>query len=178
MKKGVKITIIALCSTVGLLIAAIGIVLLSVFSPARLTKIVNQEAPKWIAGQLTVERVELTLFKTFPRLGLDIQHVTLINPMFGAPSDTLLSVEHCVAAINLRKLIRDNHIEVKTFQLQNGRIHLYTNKIGQSNYNVLLSNDNTSSEYKFSADLQKVSTENVYVHYIDLQNKMFPKPTT
>ncbi len=173
MKKGVKITIIALCSTVGLLIAAIGIVLLSVFSPARLTKIVNQEAPKWIAGQLTVERVELTLFKTFPRLGLDIQHVTLINPMFGAPSDTLLSVEHCVAAINLRKLIRDNHIEVKTFQLQNGRIHLYTNKIGQSNYNVLLSNDNTSSEYKFSADLQKVNTENVYVHYIDLQNKMF-----
>jgi hypothetical protein len=169
MRKGIKITLITLVSLLGLLVAGIGIVLLTIFSPARLTRIVNKEAPNWLTCDFHLDRAELTLFKSFPHLGIDIQDVTLINRMFGAPTDTLLHVDHCVASLNVRKLMRDKHVEVNELLIKNGQLNLFTNNLGQSNLNILkpFSKDTTSSE-SYSIDLQKVETKQVHVRYIDL----------
>ncbi|MBR4786567.1 MAG: hypothetical protein IK013_01605 [Bacteroidales bacterium] len=169
MRKGIKITLITLASLLGLLVAGVGIVLLMVFTPARLTKIVNQEAPNWLTCDFHLERAELTFFKSFPKLGIDIQDVTLINRMFGAPTDTLLHVDHCVASLNVRKLMRDKHVEVNEFLVKNGQLNIFTNKLGQSNLNILkpFAKDTTDTA-SYSFHLQKVETRNVHLRYINI----------
>lgn len=174
MKKGIKITLISLFSLLGLVIVGAVIALICVFSPARLTKIVNKEAPRWITCNFKTEKVDLTLFKTFPHVGIDIQNVTLINPMFGAPSDTLLHVDHCIAAVNLRELVKNKHVEVKNFYLENGNAYLYTNKIGENNYSVFVTDTTKpSSEFDYTLDLQKIVTKNIRLRYVDLQSGLF-----
>lgn len=169
MRKGIKITLITLVSLLGLLAAGIGIVLLTVFSPARLTKIVNQEAPNWLTCDFHLDRAELTFFKSFPHLGIDIQDVTLINRMFGAPTDTLLHVDHCVASLNVRKLMRDKHVEVNEFLVKNGQLNVFTNNLGQSNLNILKPfNKDTTDTTSYSFHLQKVETRNVDFRYINI----------
>ena len=169
MRKGIKITLITLVSLLGLLVAGIGIVLLTVFSPARLTKIVNQEAPNWLTCDFHLDRAELTFFKSFPHLGIDIQDVTLINRMFGAPTDTLLHVDHCVASLNVRKLMRDKHVEVNEFLVKNGQLNIFTNNLGQSNLNILKPfNKDTTDTTSYSFHLQKVETQNVDLRYINI----------
>ena len=171
MKKGLRITIVSLLSLIGLALISSCIVVLCALSPARLTKIVNKEAPRWITCDFKTEKVDLTFFKTFPKVGLDIHHATLINPMFGAQSDTLLHIRHCIASVNIRKLLQENTIEVKNFRLEDGTINLFTNNQGKNNFDVFKSDTSKpSSEFNYAIDLQKINTKNINVSYIDLKS--------
>lgn len=171
MLKPVKITLITLSSLISLLLITVLVACLIVFTPKRLTQIIEKEAPNFITCQFDMQRAELTLFKTFPHVGVDIQGVTLLNPMFGSPSDTLLCVEHCTASLNLRELVKNKHIVLRNLLLKDGFVNLFTNDIGQSNWNVFISDTTKpSSEFNYSMDLQKIVTQNVHVKYTDLTN--------
>ena len=170
MKKALKITLISLASIVGLFLVTVGIVCLMVFTPARLTKIVNKEVPKFITCNFHIDKAELTLFKTFPYVGLDIHQVTLLNPMFCSPSDTLLHVDNCTAAINLRELLKNNKIEVRTLQLEDGYANLFINKAGQNNFTIFKTDTTSTTEFNYAVDLQKISTKNVRVKFTDVQD--------
>jgi len=173
MKKGLKITLISLLSLLGVSLLTICFALWSVFSPARLTKLVNKEAPKFLNCDFHIDKADLTLFKTFPHIGIDLHGLLLLNPVYGAPTDTLLHVQHCTASLNLRELIDNQHIAVRDFHLEKGNANLFTNPVGQTNYNVLkpLSSD-TTSEFSYSVNLEKVKADDVNVSYIDLASKM------
>ena len=82
MKKGLKITLISLLSLVGLFLLAICFLLWSVFSPARLTKLVNEEAPNFLNCDFHIDKADLTLFKTFPHVGIDLHGLLLLNPVY------------------------------------------------------------------------------------------------
>ena len=134
MKKPIKVTLISLASLIGLVLITMGILCWLIFTPARLTRMVNKEAPRFITCNFHLDKAELTFFKTFPQVGLDLHNVTLINPMFGAPSDTLLRVQHCTADLNIRELLKNKHIEVKNFLLEDGDAnHIPQIKIAKMN---------------------------------------------
>ena len=93
MKKGWKIALISLGSLLGLVIVVVAIVLWLVFTPSQLTKIVNSLAGKYVMADTRFGKVNLTLFKTFPDAGLTIDDVYVINPVEGAPCDTVAYIE-------------------------------------------------------------------------------------
>lgn len=173
MKKGLKITLISLLSLIGLVLVGIGILLCTVFSPSRLTKVVNQEAPRFITCDFDLKKADLTFFRTFPKIGIDLHDLTLSNPMYGAPSDTLLHVKHCTAAINIRELLKNSNIVVNNFYLKDGTANLYINPEGKNNFSVFKTDTTEApSEFNYGLNLHKVETDNINVNYTDRQTKI------
>ena len=75
MKKGWKIALISLGSLLGLVVVVVAVAMYLVFTPSRLTKIVNRLASDYIACETHFDRVDLTLLSTFPDAGLKVENV-------------------------------------------------------------------------------------------------------
>ena len=171
MKKALKIGLITLGSLLGVVILVAAILLFHIFSPSKLAKIVNNQADRFITCDFHIDNVGLTFFKTFPKIGLDLENVVLKNPKAPLVSDTLLYAKECVAALNIRELIKNNRIEVYDFALNHGLVNLYIDEQGNNNYKVFRSDPNDTSSFNYSVDLQKVKAKNLDVRYLNLQSK-------
>ena len=95
MKKALKITLISIGSLFLVIAIAVSVALFSIFSPSKLAKIVNNQADRFITCDFHIEKAGLTFFKTFPKIGLDLENVVLKNPQNADVSDTLLYVTPC-----------------------------------------------------------------------------------
>lgn len=172
MKKALKIGLISLASLILVIAIAVSIALFTIFSPSKLAKIVNNQADKFLTCEFYIDNVGLTFFKTFPKIGLDLENVVLKNPQNTKVSDTLLYVKDCVAALNIRKLIKNQHIEINDFSLNEGLANLYIDKTGNNNFNVFRSNPNDTSSFDYTIDLQKVRTKNLDIRFLNEQSKL------
>ena len=123
MKKAYKVTWISLASVVGLVLIVLLIAMYLIFSPKRLTSLVNKYASNFITCDYNIGKVDLTLFKTFPNVGLEINDLVLINPTKGWTTDTLASIDECVVSLNIKKLLRDDEIIINTCRLNGGDIN-------------------------------------------------------
>ena len=112
MKKGWKIALISLGSLLGLVVLAVGIVLWQVFTPSQLTRIVNNLASRYVNCETHFERVDLTLFKTFPDAGLRIDEVYIVNPVEGAPSDTVARIGSLTVGVDVKRFLKDKEVVV------------------------------------------------------------------
>ena len=172
MKKPIKIGLISLASLLLLIAIAVSIVAFSIFSPSKLAKIVNKQADRFITCDFQIDKVGLTFFKTFPKIGLDLENLVLKNPQKAAVSDTLLYVKDCVAALNIRELIKNKHIEINDFSLNGGRINLFVDENGKGNYDVFKSDPEDTTSFDYTIDLQKVKTRNIDVCYQNEQSNL------
>ena len=111
MKKALKIAGITLASLIGLVLIVVGIAVAMVTSSGRLTQMVKHYAPQFVNCEMELDRANLTLFKTFPHVGVDIEHVALINPMEGSPSDTLANIDDLTVVVDIKKLLKEKKIE-------------------------------------------------------------------
>ena len=118
MKKALKITLISLGSLFLVIAIAVSIALFSIFSPSKLAKIVNSQADKFLTCDFHIDKVGLTFFKTFPKIGLDLENVVLKNPQKANVSDTLLYMKDCVAALDIREFLKNKNI-IKSYKIYN-----------------------------------------------------------
>jgi hypothetical protein len=165
MKKALKIGLLSLASIVLVVAIAVSILLFSVFSPSKLAKIVNNQADKYITCDFHVDKVGLTFFKTFPKIGLDLENVLLKNPQKANVSDTLLYVKDCVAALNIRELLNNKHAEINDFSLKDGFVNLYIDENGKGNYDVFRRDPNDTTDFDYTIDLQKVKAKKFDLYY-------------
>ena len=169
MKKALKITLISLGSLFLVMAIAISIALFSIFSPSKLAKIVNGQADKFLTCDFHIDQVGLTFFKTFPKVGLDLENVVLKNPQKANISDTLLYVKDCVASLDIQELLKNNNIIIHEFSLNKGLVNLYIDENGNGNYNVFKSEDTSSFDYR--VDLQKIKAKQLDIRYLNDQAK-------
>ena len=106
MRKPLKITLISLGSLLGIVLMAVIVACWIVVTPARLTSIVKKQAPNFINCDFDIKRADLTVFKSFPKVGLEIDDVVLVNPMDGNPSDTLAYIHECVVSVDIKKFLK------------------------------------------------------------------------
>ena len=172
MKKALKITLISLGSLFLVIAIAVSIALFSIFSPSKLAKIVNSQADKFLTCDFHIDKVGLTFFKTFPKIGLDLENVVLKNPQKAAVSDTLLYVKDCVATFNIRELLNNKHAQIHDFSLKDGVVNLYVDENGKGNYDVFRTDPNDTTSFDYTIDLQKVKAKNIDVHYQNEQSKL------
>ncbi len=173
MKKALKITGITFASLIVLILIVGAIVLWLVLTPERLTPIVKKQAGRFITCEMHLDKVGVTIFKTFPQVGLQINNLVLVNPVEGAPSDTLALIGQCIAGVDIRALICDDSIVVNKFYLANGSANLYIDSLGNNNFNIfnLDTTDNDTSSFSLDKiDLDKVTLENLTLSYTDLSS--------
>ena len=103
MKRFFKIFGITLGSLVGLVLVIVGLAVYVVLTPKRLTAVVHRVADSFITCPYEIGNVDLTIVKTFPYVGLEVQGLYVINPIEGAPSDTVLAVPNLVVGVDIKK---------------------------------------------------------------------------
>lgn len=173
MKKTLKIVAWTLLSLLIVVVITISVVTYVVFTPERLTPIVQKEGSKLLSCSSEIERVELTFFSTFPNFGLRIEQVLLINPMLGAPNDTLAAIEYLTASVDLMAYLKEERVALNEFTLYKASVNLYTNAQGVSNFNIIQSSDTTENDTTTTSslpefiDLKRIIFKQVQGSYID-----------
>ena len=148
MKKALKIFGIALCSIIGVVVLAIGAAVWVVFTPERLTPIVRGVASEYVKCDHTIGKVELTFFSTFPRFGLSIDSVVVINPMEGAPSDTVVAIPQMTMSVDAMDFLTHNNLTLHTLSIPNLQANIYVAADGKANYDVFALASDTTEEAK------------------------------
>ena len=146
MKKALKIFGITLGSIILLLAVVIGLALWVVFTPERLTPIVRNVAKEYVKCEHTIGEVELTFFSTFPHFGLALDSLTIINPIEGAPSDTVAYIPHAVVSVNVLAFLNDKTLSIPTLSLPDLQANMYVAADGTANYDVLTLPTDTTTE--------------------------------
>lgn len=140
MKRILKISLITILSTLLTLIVLVGvtagILCYVVFTPEKLTPLVTRVAKPYIRADYDIQRVNLTFLSTFPKAGLEVDGLTIINPMDGVENDTLVHIAHLKAGVDVMAAI-DGDIDVEVFRLEEMRGHIYIAADGQANYDIL-----------------------------------------
>ena len=175
MKKALKIIGITLASIVGLVLVVGGIALAVFTSSGRLTKMVKKHAPEFVNCEVQLEKADLTLLKTFPNIGVEIDHVALINPMPGSPSDTLANIDKLTVVADAKKFLKEKEIVIRKCILEDAFVNLYTDPEGHSNLNVFNTKekqDTTSTSFDYGVDIEEVKLRNSTVLYADSVLKM------
>lgn len=180
MAKWLKVTLISLGSLLGLLIVGIAVVLWLVFTPSQLTKIVNNLAGRFVTCETHFGRVNLTLFKTFPDAGLKISDVYVVNPMAGAPSDTVAYIGDLTVGVDVKKYLKEKEVLVHQVLLDKVNASLYVDSLGNSNFDIFphsdKEKDTTESSFSLDSlpdiDLRKVKISDLGAAFISAQNKM------
>lgn len=174
MKKALKIIGITLASFVGLVIVVAVVAATMVTSSGRLTKMVNKYAPEFITCDMQLGKADLTLFKTFPEVGLEIENVALINPMVGSPSDTLANIDNLIVVLDAKKLLKEKEIIVRKCIFEDAFVNLYTDSLGRSNLDVFnkKEDNDTTSKFDYLVDIGEVKLKNSTLFYTDDRNGM------
>lgn len=176
MKKTLKITGIVLASLIGVVLVAVGIALAVVTSSGRLTSMVRKYAPNFVNCEVQLGKADLTIVKTLPNIGVEIDHVALINPMQGSPSDTLANIDKLLVSIDLKQFLKHDAIVVKKCVLEGAFVNLYTDADGHSNLDIFDASsspdDTTSSSFDYMVDIEAVRIKDSKVLYTDVRSSM------
>ena len=165
MKKALKIAGITLGSIISVLLLVVGVVIWMVFTPERLTPVVRDIAKEYVTCEHQIGKVELTFFSTFPKFGLDIDSVVIINSIDGAQSDTLFATPELVATIDVAELL-DNKLHIYDLHIPNIVANVFINESGVSNFDIFsLSPDTTTTEdtTAFILPFQEIKVDALHV---------------
>ena len=104
LKRALKITFISMLSLIVIVLSAIAVAVNFVFTPEKLTPVVNQIANRTLNAQVEIGSVELTFFSSFPDFELKISDGRLVSKVFKdtlwQKSDTLLQFKKCAVSVN------------------------------------------------------------------------------
>lgn len=199
LPKGWRVALISLGSLLGVLVVIVVIACYLVFTPARLTAIVNKLSDRYILCESNFRRVDLSLFRTFPNVGLEVSDVVLINPIADAlgdtsvgkpyladsdlcqtdhdmlwqmPGDTLAAIGNLTVAINLRDYLRHREIKVEKLWLDDVQASVYVAPDGSNNYTIFAASDTTrdTSEDSSSDSSSFTMPEHIDLHKIKIRN--------
>lgn len=183
MKKGWKILLISLGSLLGLVIVVAAVALWLVFTPAQLTKIVNRVAANYVLAETHFDRVDLTLFKTFPDAGLKIDNVYLVNAVEGALCDTVARIGSLTLGVDVKAFMKENKVIVHQVLVDDVQACLYIGSNGQSNFDVFPKGDEDTTSSSFSLDslpemnLKRVSISNLCAQLQNDKNGLYAEAT-
>lgn len=175
MGRIIKVALLAVLSLVVIVLVAIAIAVWFVFTPAKLTPFIRQQVAKNLTCQTEIGTVGLTFFSTFPQFGLSIGNLILINPIPGAPSDTLMAVDRLTGLVDLKAWFRDREVVIDELIASNGVLTLYSDSLGCNNYSIMMPdtlNAGESTTLPSLITLNRVEFKKVGFFYLDKSMNM------
>lgn len=127
-----------------LLAGGIGIVLHWIFTPEKLTAVVERVADEYLDAELRLGKIELTFFSTFPDLGLELEKMSVVSSgrdstvvHEASATDSLMYVDRCLVTINPLAYLAKKRIIVKDFVLESPRIYAFVDTAGHANWEMV-----------------------------------------
>ncbi|MEG1866335.1 MAG: AsmA-like C-terminal region-containing protein [Bacteroides sp.] len=170
MKKGLTITAITVTALLLLLF------LLPFAFQGKIEKIVKTEGNKMLNAQFDFRKLDISLFRNFPRASITLSDFWLRGTGEFA-NDTLIQAGELTAAINLFSLFGDSGYDVSKIQLEDTRLHAIVLANGKVNWDIVKP-DTTATQTAaaepsaFKVQLKRFVLKNVDLIYDDRQAKM------
>lgn len=146
-KRVVKWCLLTLLSVIVIVSIAAGVVIYFIFTPSKITPLVEKTAMEYLNADVHFGRIELTFFSTFPDFGLQMTGGTVVSKVFRDSTggretrDSLMSIESCLVTVNPMAYLLKNRIVVKDFVIDNPRIYAYVDSVGRANWDIVLPSD-------------------------------------
>lgn len=149
-KKGLKITGIILASLLGVVLAAMAAITITL-TPAKLTKLVNKYSNEYLDAEVKIDTVKLKLFSEFPFIGLQLSNGHIISKAFDnepdslkilvpSEADTLLRFKELYVSISIPELAI-GHYTVKKIRVVEPHIYGYISPWGKANWEIYQTTD-------------------------------------
>lgn len=154
-RRFVKWTLWSLLSLFVLIILGISIVINFIFTPAKLTPVVEKTASEYLNAEVRFGNIELTFFSTFPDFGLQLSDAVIISNVYRdstlhelpVAQDSLMRIRSCLITLNPLAYLTKKRIIIKDFVLEQPEIHAYVDTAGLANWNIVkLSVDSTVTD--------------------------------
>ena len=140
-----------------LLLAGLSIYLYS--SHERLLNFLNSQIKKTILGELKINQADITVWQTFPKLGLTLENVSITDSVSHSP---FLKAGEIVVKVGLLDLIGKT-VSISSVKIKNAVIHSFTDSNGYTNTYVLRSqpSQKEKKESKKPFVLENINLNNV-----------------
>ena len=125
-------------------------------------KFIVDQINKQLATEISVKKVDLSLFKKFPNVSLTFTDVTAKDAIISNNKGNLLKADNVYLQFNIWDLF-DKNYRIRKIEIQNAFINLIVFKNGTDNYHFWKTD--TIANDSFSFDLQKVVLDNVAIRY-------------
>jgi uncharacterized protein involved in outer membrane biogenesis len=175
VKKTLKITGITL--GVLLLLAF----LIPIIFKKQITNLVKKEINKSINAKVDFSDVNLSLFRRFPKVSIQIEDLSVVG-IDEFANDTLLYSKKLDGSANLFSVIKGSDIKVSGIFLESPRILAKITKEGKANWDIAKASTDTSSTpgtdtsaSEFKMTLKKYSISNGYIVYDDRSSDTYFK---
>ena len=148
-KRILKWTVITVLSLFLLVCIIAGIAINFVFTPSKLTPVVQQTAREYLNADLHLGKVELTFFSTFPDFGLEMTEVSVVSKVFGdsltqaTKQDSLMTMKRCLITVNPMAYLLKDRIVVKDFIIDEPHIYAYVDTTGRANWDIVQASADT-----------------------------------
>lgn len=176
MKTTFRIIAWVLSSLIIVAMIAIAVLVWWVFTPEKITPVVQKELNKMLTCETQVDRVELTFFSTFPDFALHLHGLTMVQPMEGAPSDTLLRSGSTCATVDVMEFLQHDAVVVRELLLEDAMLMLFVDASGQANYSVMPPSeeeDTSAFALPFARlEIEKIEFNKVQIAYHDMPMKL------
>ncbi|MDA3780425.1 MAG: hypothetical protein PF487_09455 [Bacteroidales bacterium] len=156
---------IALLIFIFALIIGASISLWYVFTPEKLTSIINKQAKKYLSCNTNIQKVETSFFSTYPFFGLEITNLCLTENTNFINIDTLLYTHKCFVSINAKSYLFNGNITIKPFLFEDGYLNFKIDSLGYSNFDILKS-DSASTE----SDSEELSLGDIDISNVEFKN--------
>lgn len=131
-------------SLVVLVLLGVGIALYFVFTPSKLTPMVEKTAAEYLNAEVRVGHVDLTFFSTFPDFGVRLSDAVVISNIYRdstrtggfTAQDSLMNIKSALVTINPMAYLTKNRIVVKDFVLDEPEIYAYVDTAGVANWDI------------------------------------------
>ncbi len=127
---------------VGLFVAVCSLIVW-ILTPDRLTPLVERQASKYLLADVSLGRVELTFWKSFPKMTVDVDSMVIVSRSLGALPDSVLSQLPGDADSLLS--LRSFHGGINVSKLALGELALYDVAFRSLKANLLQVNDSVAN---------------------------------
>lgn len=177
MRRPVKITLISLASLLAVLVIAVVVVSQIVFNKDRLTPIVKDYAAKYVTCETQIGDIELTFFSSFPNVAICLNEVAIINPLEGAPNDTVLHIRRMYAELDVMDYLKHDKVTVTGFTLDDSQANLFVRADSVTNYDIVTMEASAEEDTTGSSALDHMSLHNIEIRHlsatmVDMTNRM------
>ena len=140
-KRIIRISAVSAGSVLLLLLVGTAVVLNFVFTPSKLTPVVERIADRSLNARLRMGGVELTFFSTFPRFGVKLTDGTLVSTALRDTlwqrTDTLLTFRKAVLVFNPVSYLRHRKIDILKLSLDSADVYAFRDGTGRANWDIL-----------------------------------------
>lgn len=151
-RRVIKWCLFTLLSLIVIVLIGSAFVVNFIFTPSKLTPLIEKTAKEYLNAEVRFGEVELTFFSTFPDFGLKMTDGVVVSNVFrdsvrpALGLDSLMSVKSCLVTINPMAYLLKNRIVIKDFVIDQPEIYAYVNPDGAPNWDVLRLSDTVETD--------------------------------